>query len=274
MPRRVARVVLDCERYRRLDTILDTLCPRETEKEAWMNPGETSGDGFGASQQNWLRLGGIAAILLAVGYVVIFPLYFRVGVPPSGGDAWFQYLPAKTSLWWAIVAISVITDFLFLPVTLALYLALKRQGKNAMRLAAAFVYAFVSLDLAVTWSHYASILTLYEKYSATSNETLRAGYLAAADYGSAMLASPLEIVYSIVTLSIGILVIGFVMLRGVFSRATAYLGLITGLLGVASLSRASFAIIGNALCATLWLFFVGYQLCRLTPERLMAPANR
>jgi hypothetical protein len=232
-----------------------------------MNLDETSGDRLGVPQLKWFRVGGIAAILLAVGYVVIFPLYFRVGAPPSGGDAWFKYLPAKTSLWWAIVAVSVVTDFLFVPVTLALYLALKNQGKNAMLLATAFVCAFVSLDLAVTWSHYASILTLYEKYAATSNVALRAGYLAAADYGSAMLTSPLEIVYSIVTLSFGILVIGFVMLRGVFSKLTAYLGLVTGILGIASLSRASFTIIGNALCATLWLFFVGYRLCRLTSDR-------
>ena len=57
--------------------------------------------------------------------------------------------------------------------------------------------------------------------------------------------------------------IGFVMLRkGIFSKVTAYLGLITGILGIASLSRVSFTIIGNALCATLWLFFVGFKLCR------------
>jgi hypothetical protein len=130
---------------------------------------------------------------------------------------------------------------------------LKGHGKNAMLLATAFVGAFVSLDLAVTWSHYASILTLYDKYAATSNEAQRAGYVAAADYGSAMLTSAVEIVYSIVTLSFGILVIGFVMLRGVFSKVTAYLGLITGILGIGSLSRVSFIIIGNALCATLWL---------------------
>ena len=165
-----------------------------------MNLDETSGEKLGRPQQKWFRVGGIAAILLAVGYLVIFPLYFRVGAPPSDGSSWFEYLPAKTSLWWAIVTISGFTDFLFIPVTLALYLALKGQGKNAMLLAAAFVGAFVLLDLAVTWSHYASILTLYKKYAATRDEAVRAGYLAAADYGSAMLASPLEIVYSIVTL--------------------------------------------------------------------------
>lgn len=228
-----------------------------------MNPDGTAGSRLGVDQTIWYRVGGIAAVLLAVGYTVIVPLYFHVGAPPNGGDAWFTYLPGKTSVWWAIVAISVLTDLLFVPVTLTLYLALRDQGKNAMLLATAFIGAFVMLDLAVTWSHYASILILYEKYAATTNEVLRRDYLSAADYGSAMLTSRLEIVYSIVTLSFGILVMGFVMLKGVFSKVTAYLGLITGILGIASLTRLSFTIIGNALCAIAWLFLVGYRLCRL-----------
>jgi hypothetical protein len=76
----------------------------------------------------------------------------------------------------------------------------------------------------------------------------------------------LEIVFAIVTLSFGILVTGFVMLRGVFDKISAYLGLATGILGIASLTGLSLAIIGNALFATAWLFLVGYRLYRLAQE--------
>ena len=93
-----------------------------------------------------------------------------------------------------------------------------------MLLATVFVGLFVVLDLAITWSHYASILTLYHNYSVATDDAQRAGYVAAANYASAMLASPLEIVYSIVTLSSGILLTGFVMLRGALNKITAYLG--------------------------------------------------
>jgi hypothetical protein len=75
-----------------------------------------------------------------------------------------------------------------------------------------------------------------------------------------------EIVYAIVTLSFGILVIGFVMLGGVFNKITAYLGIATGILGIASLTRLSLAIIGNALLATAWLLLVGYRLYRLAQD--------
>ena len=108
-----------------------------------------------------------------------------------------------------------------MPVAFALYLALKGVSRNAMLLATAFVGLFVVLDLAVTWSHYASILTLDGNYSAAKDDAHRAGYVAAANYASATLTSPLEIVYSIVTLSSGILVAGFVMLSGGFNKITA-----------------------------------------------------
>ena len=218
-------------------------------------------------QKRWYRVGGLAALALGICYVAIIPLYAHVGVPPiGGGEIWFKYLSGKTTFWWTILGLSVFTDFLFVPVALALYLALKGVNRNAMLLATAFVGLFVVLDLAITWSHYASILTLYQEYSKAADDANRAGYVAAANYASAILSCPLEIVYAIVTLSSGILVIGFVMLRGPFSKIAAYLGLATGLLGITSLTGLSLIIIGNALFATAWLFFVGHRLYRLAQE--------
>ena len=218
-------------------------------------------------EKRWYRVGGLAALVLGICYVAIIPLYAHVGIPPAGGgEAWFQYLPGKTAFWWTILGLSVFTDFLFVPVALALYRALKGIDKNAMLLATAFVGLFVVLDLAITWTHYASILTLYRDYSTAADGAHRAGYIAAANYASAILKCPLEVVYAIATLSSGILVTGFVMLRGPFSRITAYLGLATGFLGIASLTGLSLFIIGNALFATAWLFWVGHRLYRLAPE--------
>jgi hypothetical protein len=160
-----------------------------TVQKASMRLEEMAVNGVGTGQKQWYRGGAVAALALAICYVIIFPLYAHVGPPPSGGDAWFKYLPGKTTIWWAIVGLSVFTDFLYVPLALALYLALKGCNRNAMLLATAFVGLFVVLDLAVTWSHYTSILTLYGKYSIATDDVQRAGYLAAANYGSAMLTS-------------------------------------------------------------------------------------
>jgi hypothetical protein len=227
---------------------------------------KTTVDAVGVDQKQCYRVGGIAALVLGIGYTIIFPLYAYVGTPPNSGEAWFTYLPGKTAVWWAILGLSVFTDFLFVPVAFALYLALKGVNRNAMLLATAFMGLFVVLDLAVTWSHYASILTLYSNYSTATDDAHRASYVAAANYASAMLTSPLEIVYAIVTLSSGILLTGFVMLSGTFNKITAYFGLATGILGIVSLTGLSVIIIGNALFATVWLFLVGYRLYRLAQK--------
>jgi hypothetical protein len=217
-------------------------------------------------QKYWYRVGSIAAIVLGLGYVIIFPLYAKVGAPPSAGEVWFNYLPGKATLWWVILALSVFTDFLYVPLALVLFLALKSVNRNAMLLATAFIGLFVVLDLAVTWTHYASILILYGRYCTATSDVQRAAFVAAANFGSAVLTSPLEVVYAIVTLSFGILITGFVMLRGVFDKVTAYLGLATGVFGIASLTGLSMAIIGNALFATAWLLSVSYRLYRLAQD--------
>ena len=224
---------------------------------------ETAMDDASPNQKPWYRLGSTAALVLGIGYIVIFPLYAHVGAPPSGGEAWFRYLPGKTTAWWAILSLSVFTDLLYIPLAFALYLALKKINRNAMLLATAFMSLFVALDLAVTWPRFASILVLHARYTAATDDVQRAAYLAAADYASAMLSSPLEVVYAIVILSCGILLAGLVMRKGVFDKATAYLGVATGILGIASLTRVGPVIIGNAISTTVWLFFVSYRLYRL-----------
>ena len=217
----------------------------------------------------WLyRVGGISALLLGIAYVVIFPLFARVGAPPSSGEAWLKYLEGKTAVWWAILGLSVLTDFLFVPVALSLYVALERINRYAMLLATAFVGMFVVLDLAVTWTNHAALLNLSSLYSATANDAERAACVAAANYAAAVLSSKTEICYAIVDLSLGILIIGFVMLqgKGVFSRTAAYLGLATGITGIASIAGFFPIILTNALLATVWILFVGYRLIRLSQE--------
>jgi hypothetical protein len=216
-----------------------------------------------ADEKRLYLLGGISAIVLGFGYLVIFPLYARVGAPPNTGDVWMSYVQGKTTVWWAILALSVLTDLLFVPFALALYHALKAVNRNAMLMATACVGLFVVLDLAVTWANYASLLTLGGHYAAATSDAQRATYVAAANYASAVLASPLEIVYAIVVLSSGILVIGVVMLNGAFSKTMAWLGVATGVLGIACLAGSAVTIILNAVFATVWILWSGVRLCRL-----------
>jgi hypothetical protein len=79
-----------------------------------------------------------------------------------------------------------------------------------------------------------------------------------------MLNSPLEIVYSIVLLSTGILLVGWVMLRARTQLPAAWLALTTGVLGLLSPTGLGLFIMGNALAGTAWLFFIGVWLLWLS----------
>ncbi len=109
----------------------------------------------------WLyRVGGVCALLFGIAYIVIIALYIPVGAPLSGGEARLEYHAGNTTVWWAIVGLSVLTDFLLVPVALSLYLALKEVNRDAMLLATALIGLFVVLDLSVTWPNYASLIAL------------------------------------------------------------------------------------------------------------------
>jgi Na+/alanine symporter len=53
------------------------------------------------------------------------------------------------------------------------------------------------------------------------------------------------------------------MLESVFSRLTALVGILTGVLGIAAVAGVGVAVILNAISALLWLFLVGLRLSRL-----------
>jgi len=212
------------------------------------------------------RVGGVSALVIGIAYIIILPLFAHVGGAPSGsGEVWLKYLEGKTTFWWAILGLCVFTDFLFVPVALSLYVALERVNRNAMLVATAFVGLFVVLDMAVTWTNYASLLTLSGLHIAATTDVQRAAYVAAANYASAVLASHTEVFYSIVDLSVAILITDYVMLqgKGIFSKTTAYLGLAAGIFGIVSITNFFVIIIINALLVTAWVLFVGYRLFKL-----------
>jgi hypothetical protein len=218
----------------------------------------------------WLyRVGGISALVLGLAYIITIALYIPVGAPPSGAKARLTYLAGNTTLWWAILGLSVLTDFLFVPVALSLYLALKGINRNVMLVATACLGLFIVLDLAVTWPNYASLITLSSYYAAATNDAQRAVFVAAANYPSAVLESSFFGVYAILVPSIGILMTGLVMLKGIFSKGMAYLSLVTGILGIVSVaspffvSSLSVTVIIASVLTTVWVLFVGYRLYRL-----------
>jgi hypothetical protein len=223
-------------------------------------------------QGSWAyRVGGIAALILAIGYLLTFVVYpiAKVGAVPEGAEARLMYFGENGAAWWVILGLMVFTDLLYVPVGLALYQALKGLHRDAMLLAIACMGLFVVLDLAVTWTTFSSFITLGGTYAAATSDAQRAALVASAGYPSAILDSPLAGIYAILMPSIGILIAGFIMLKGIFSKAAAYLGLaagITGILAVAGpyfLDALGVMRVINALLGTFWFLLIGWRLYKL-----------
>ena len=212
------------------------------------------------------RAGGISATVLGMSYIVITALYVLGGAPPSEAEAWLKRLSVRPTAWWTILGLSVLTDFLFVPVALAVYAALKEINRNAMLAGTGLLVSFAVLDLAVTWPNYSSLITLSGKYAALTNDAQRAAVVASASYPIAVLTSTLFGVYAILVPSVGILIVGLVMLKGPFGRLTAYAGVLSGVLGIVAVvgpflvPGLGIAVVVASILTTVWVFLVGYRL--------------
>lgn len=234
-----------------------------------MSTDQTETNAVDPSRKRLFLAGGISAIALGISYIIITALYALGGALPSGADELLRYLAQHTTAWWAILGLSVLTDLLFAPVVLALYLALKEVNRNAMLTGAGLLLLFVILDLAVTWPNYAALIMLSGNYAAATTEVQRVAAVTAAGYASAVLTSSLFAVYAILVPSLGILVIGLVMLKGVFRKITAYSGVVSGILGIVSvmgpviMSAFGGAVIIASVLTTVWVLLLGFRLCSL-----------
>jgi hypothetical protein len=220
--------------------------------------------------EKWLyRVGGIAALILVIGYFLTFPVYGSVGFYPNGDEARLAYFAKNATGWWIITGLMVFTDLLIVPVFLALYQALKGINRNVILLAVVCEGLFIAVDLAVTWTAHSALLTLGNNYAASTSDIQRAVLVAAAGYPSTMLDSPLLAICIILIPALGILLAAPVMSKGIFRKSTVYLGWAVGISGiVAGMSpifpgALSAMPIINALLVMVWYLFVGFRLYRL-----------
>lgn len=217
----------------------------------------------------WLyRVGGMAAIAFGISYLIIIVLYVPVGLP-TGVEDWLKSLAEQTTRWSAIIAFDVLTDFLLVPFALSIYLALKGINKSVMLTATAFVGLFIILDLPLTWMNIASLQALSSQYAVVATDAQRQAIATAAIYPSSIMESNLLGVYNSLTLGIGMLMTNLVMLRGIFNKATAYVGVATGILGIVGVAGSFFwspmsnAIVLAALLHMVWALLAGFQLYKL-----------
>jgi hypothetical protein len=217
---------------------------------------------------NWkalYRVGGVSAALYGIVIFIGTALLIAMGPLPNGGEALLEYFAKQTTLAWTAVGFLMLSDFLFLPFVLSLYQALKGVHRSAMLVATGFVGLFIALDLGVTLSNFSSLITLGANYAAATSDAQRAAYIAGAYYVSSVLATSLPI-YSTILGFLGTLLISLVMLKGIFTRAVASLGVVSSVVGIVSgipLPPLNLAFVVAFPLLAIWSMLVGYRLYKL-----------
>jgi hypothetical protein len=174
-------------------------------------------------------VGGICLFISGIIFITVAILSMILGPAPSSTEPYLQSLSAHTVLAQINFGIYALSDFLFLPVILALFLSLKQINKNIMLIAAGLMTLYIIFDFGITELNSLTLVSLTQNYSTAVNDAQRSFILASANYALATL--PLATFCSFIVSSIGLIIIGFVMLKGVFNKPTALLAITAGIEG-------------------------------------------
>jgi hypothetical protein len=213
------------------------------------------------------RAGGFAALFSVA--LILAAIIVHIAWPPpawSAGAAihWFTRFQDNWLLGLlGLDLLIVIGLVLGVPIFLALYVALRHAGESAMAIATTI--ALIGTVLHLTSNTALEMLSLSRAYAAATTEAQRAMFLAA---GEATLAAYYGTAFQ-VSYVLGYaakIVIGAVMLRSVvFSKATAYVGMLTGIVGLSFYvpTIGIFLSIFSVLLLAIWNFLVGRRLLQL-----------
>jgi hypothetical protein len=200
----------------------------------------------------------VAGVILIIFFFSIIVLQLTLPIPAK--EALEDPLPPTV-----LFLIAATGELLLLPGVLALYFSLKDIKRTPIVIATALWSVSVIMFLA-SRGLIISLSQISGRYMDTTNETLKAAYLASAE-----LALETQNIYSIMAvtlLSVATIIIGLVMLEGVFGKRIGYVVIVAGILSI----FAPFAVIlgipliisivGLILSAS-WQMFIGIKLYKL-----------
>ena len=208
------------------------------------------------------KVGGFSLLLSGVVLVVFLlsMVIMRITLPDNP-QVFFEN-PVPPTILFILAAFG---EFLLMPGVLGLYLALKDVNKNKMLIAA--VFGFISIPMwLVSRAQIFSLFPISGRYMATTSEIMKAAYLASAD--RALELANIYATMGLMFLGVASILIGRVMLKGVFGKRVGYLVTVAGtliLLGTFGIFLKPIAIlvpIGLILNA-VWQTIVGIKLYKM-----------
>jgi Domain of unknown function (DUF4386) len=235
--------------------------------------GRSSGEAEAGPDPSWrslYRAGGVLAALYIVLIIVPLVLLNTTPQPPlSGGAATLQYIASYKPVYIIELVSFVGLSLPAMVVFLALYVALKHLNKSYAAIGALVAIASEVIALAYNSSPPSlnvGLVYLSHHYVAATTVAQRAAFATAAE---GLIAVSNGVNAAGILTALGILILSLVMLKGVFPKGVAYLGIVTGALGI--VSEAFRDMIGPGyyvygLLLPVWFIAVGWKLYRLGRE--------
>jgi hypothetical protein len=229
----------------------------------------SSGEAEASPDPSWsdlYRAGGVSAVLFVV--LVLIAIVLVVVAPPplnADGATTLQYVASHKVLYIIEQALWLAPSVFAMVVFLALFQALKHLNKSyaALGVLAGIVAWALTLAIPTTGGGAPVLVYLSDQYMAATTAAQHTAFATAAEVFIAQ--NNITGAVGILT-PVGILITSLVMLKGVFPKGTAYLGIVTGALGI--VSEALRPILGPGyfvygLLLPIWFLAVGWKLYRL-----------
>jgi len=208
------------------------------------------------------RIGGVCALLAGLFFAVGAALSVIIGPAPAESEAYVHSLAARPFVSRLDFAVFAASDVLLVPVSLALCLAIGPARRGAAVVGAALLALYAVVDLSVTEMSSLALVNLTQSY-ASANPALRGMYLAAADYARA--AVPVGTFLSYLLSSVGLLIVSLAMRNGVFSRFTAWVGIVAAIEGIVAgfyvvVPTLALLLVPSLVAFAIWCVLVGGRL--------------
>jgi hypothetical protein len=221
---------------------------------------------------SWKRIywaGGISALLASLVYIVALVVEISLGeYPTSGGAAVLEFIAEHRSVYILQQILWLAPSVLLIIVFLALYPALKDLDKSIAAIGAVLGISSWAVTLAypATGGGSPALVYLSDQYVAATTDAQRATFVAAAEGFIAQNYVPtiMGVLETFV-----ILIVSLLMLKGVFLKGVAYLGIATGAIGIISEALKpilGFGYIVYGVLVMVWIIAIGWELLRLARE--------
>jgi hypothetical protein len=217
---------------------------------------------FDQSEKGILKAGGFSFIAAGFVLFLFFLALLVLQTSPTLTPEMVLDDPVPPASLYALAAFG---ELLLMPGVLGLYYSLKNVKKTHMLVATA-LWLLAVISFLISRSQIIALLPIGSSYQDTTSETMRAAYLVSAEH-----AIELGNVFAdmaLMFLGVSSIIIGLVMLKGVFGKGVSYLVLLSGTLtllgtmGVLLEPLTIFAPFGLILGA-VWQIIVGVRLYKL-----------